>query len=115
MNDRIAARAARWNSRSATAGRMLRSRPTIAPTKALTTTRRVNCARFGPNPSRTEALMASPRARHGLWGMRKHAVGTGTRVSRLDPRCDDDSVIEGDLAPKAPPELLPGTLEEVLP
>jgi hypothetical protein len=42
MKERIAARAAMWNSCSAMAGRILRSRPTIAPTKALTRTSKEN-------------------------------------------------------------------------
>src|SRR5262245_21089995 len=53
MNDRTALFAARWNSRSAIAGRMLRSRPAIAPTKPLTATRSANCATFSRSPSRT--------------------------------------------------------------
>src|SRR3972149_2088333 len=53
MNDRIAARAARWNSSSAIAGKMLRSSPTMAPTKAFTTTSSENCARLARSPRRT--------------------------------------------------------------
>src|SRR5262245_29660921 len=53
MNDRMAALAARWNSRSARAGRTLRSRPTIEPTNALTSTRRANWRQFRARPSAT--------------------------------------------------------------
>src|SRR5438094_5505690 len=57
MKESTAARAARWKSCSAIAGKMLRSMPTIAPTKALTTTRRENCARFARSPRRIVALV----------------------------------------------------------
>src|SRR5262245_38617124 len=51
MNDRIAARATRWNSCSARAGRMLRSSPTIAPTNALTSTSNENWRQLLASPS----------------------------------------------------------------
>src|SRR5581483_10750334 len=54
MKARMAVCATRWNSRSAIAGRMLRSIPTIAPTKALTSTSRPNCPRFARRPSRID-------------------------------------------------------------
>jgi len=53
MNARIADRAAISDSFSASSGKMLRSIPTIAPTKALTTTSSENCARFSRTPGRT--------------------------------------------------------------
>ena len=56
MNDSMAVRAASWNSCSAIAGRMLRSRPTMAPTNALTTTSSANCPTFSRRPSRTAGL-----------------------------------------------------------
>jgi hypothetical protein len=52
MNESTAAFAARWNSRSARAGTIVRSMPTRAPTKALTTTSSENCGRFSRRPSR---------------------------------------------------------------
>src|ERR1051325_9103518 len=61
MNDRMAVRAARWNSLSASGDRMLRSIPTIAPTKALTSTRRENWARLARRPSRTVAVASDAR------------------------------------------------------
>src|SRR5689334_16102940 len=46
-------------------GRMLRSIPTIAPTNALTTTSRVNCAAFARNPSATLGnLLLAREQRH---------------------------------------------------
>src|SRR5262249_26822200 len=59
MKDKIAARATRWNSRSARAGTMLRSRPTIAPTKALTSTRSENWRQFWASPSRGKSCPSS--------------------------------------------------------
>jgi hypothetical protein len=56
MKDRIAAFAASWNSCSAMAGRMLRSSPTMAPTKALTSTSSANWPRFSRRPRRRGAL-----------------------------------------------------------
>ena len=62
MNDSTAERAARWNSCSAMAGRMLRSMPIIAPTNALTTTSKENCAKFSRKPRRS-CVMEAPRGR----------------------------------------------------
>ena len=42
MNDKMAMRAAKWNSSAAMAGKMLRSIPTMAPTNALTSTNKEN-------------------------------------------------------------------------
>src|SRR6187549_2543110 len=56
MKDRMAVRAARWNSLSASGERMLRSIPTIAPTKALTSTRSENWAKLARRPSRMVAV-----------------------------------------------------------
>src|SRR5581483_2871671 len=52
-NERIAARDAIPNSRSAKRGRMTRSMPTVAPTNAFTATRRMNCSQFARSPRRT--------------------------------------------------------------
>ena len=51
MKDKIAVLPARPKLSSAIAGKMLRSMPTIAPTKALTRTSRENCAQFSRMPS----------------------------------------------------------------
>src|SRR5262249_25225196 len=72
MNESAAKRAARRNSRSARSGRILRSMPTIPPTKALTITSRANCATFSRRPSRSDGwidaiaavVTASSRRRH---------------------------------------------------
>src|SRR5690348_14173513 len=65
MNESTAVRATKWNSVSAIVGRMLRSIPTIAPTNALTTTSRVNCAAFARNPSATLGnLLLAREQRH---------------------------------------------------
>jgi hypothetical protein len=53
MNDSTAARAASWKSCSATAGRIARSMPTIAPTNAFTTTSRANWPRLARRPRLT--------------------------------------------------------------
>src|SRR5579863_460359 len=55
MKERIAAREASANSRSASSGRSTRSTPTIAPTKAFTPTRSANCSKLARRPRRTEA------------------------------------------------------------
>lgn len=51
MNERTLAFAALWNSLSAIAGKMVLSIPTMAPTKAFTTTRRENGAQFARSPN----------------------------------------------------------------
>jgi hypothetical protein len=51
MKERMAPRATSPNSSSAMRGRIVRSRPTIAPTKALTRTRSQNCFQFSRSPS----------------------------------------------------------------
>src|SRR6266850_2079471 len=51
MKDRIAAFDAKPNSRSASSGKTARSRPTIPPTNALTTTSSENWRQLRPNPS----------------------------------------------------------------
>src|SRR5688500_2300427 len=53
MKESRAVLAARWKSCSAMAGKMLRSRPTMAPTNALTSTSSENCAAFARSPSLT--------------------------------------------------------------
>ena len=49
--EKIAVLAAIKNSSSAIAGKILLSRPTIAPTKAFTIMRKTNCGKFSFNPS----------------------------------------------------------------
>ena len=51
MNARTAALEVRAKSSRPTSGRVERSSPTMAPTKALTATSRENCARFSRSPS----------------------------------------------------------------
>src|SRR3954471_244850 len=53
MKERTAALEATPNSSRPMIGSVERSRPTIAPTKALIATSSENCARFSRNPSRT--------------------------------------------------------------
>src|SRR5204863_6528997 len=52
MKERMTVREASPNSRSARRGTTTRSSPTIAPTKALTTTSSANCPALGASPSR---------------------------------------------------------------
>src|SRR5512133_891383 len=66
MNDSTAALEASPNSSRPTSGSVERSRPTIAPTNALTATSSENCAAFSRSPSRT------PRSR----GFDQRAPGT---------------------------------------
>src|SRR5438309_7596269 len=78
MKERMAARDASPNSRSASNGRITRSIPTVAPTKAFTATRSVNCSQLAPRPKRTEPELAGTSA---------PALGDGTAIrSRLQIR-----------------------------
>ena len=74
MKERIAVRTARRNSSSANAGEMLRSIPTIAPTKALTTTGSENWARFSRRPRRTVGALTGGLQRRRRCG-RRHQCG----------------------------------------
>jgi hypothetical protein len=53
MNEKMAVVRTSTNSSEPTSGTTVRSKPTIPPTKALTSTRRANCPRFSRRPSRT--------------------------------------------------------------
>jgi hypothetical protein len=54
MNEKMAVLSISPNSWAPMSGTTVRSRPTIPPTKALTSTRRANWPRFSRRPSRTE-------------------------------------------------------------
>ena len=56
MNDVIAVFELRPNSCSPRSGSTVRSRPTIAPTKAFRKTRSPNCGRFSRSPSRISLI-----------------------------------------------------------
>src|SRR5829696_1412841 len=53
MKESAMVRDARPNSCSASSGTMVRSNPTMPPTKALISTRRLNCCQFSSRPRRT--------------------------------------------------------------
>ena len=61
MNDSTAALEARPKSVWPISGRVERSRPTIAPTKALSATSSENCARFSRSPSSTRRSLTGSR------------------------------------------------------
>ena len=71
MNDSTAALEARWKSSRPTSGSVERSRPTIAPTKALTATSSENCAAFSRSPRRTGPAVTRPRRAAGRCGWRR--------------------------------------------
>src|SRR5262245_14448676 len=123
MNDSTAARAASWNSASATAGRIARSIPTIAPTNAFTTTSRENWPRLARRPRFTserndgsEAIFkqsieynARPRSSSvpaAGGSNRGGQLRRGPRLARTDARRDHrplrdrDGVAEHALAPR---------------
>src|SRR5206468_2734376 len=62
-NASTAASELRWKSRFPMRGKTLRSSPTIAPTRALTPTSRLNCAAFARSPRRTVVTRALVRFR----------------------------------------------------
>src|SRR5207244_11479935 len=108
MKDRIAVRAARWNSRSASGDRMLRSIPTIAPTKALTRTRRENCATLARRPSRTPGSGAIGLLTHVVFEvplLRVHDGALAERSAAEDVRRATDS--RRACPPPAHPGILP--------
>src|SRR6266542_3603281 len=112
MKDRMAVRAARWNSLSASGERMLRSIPTIAPTKALTSTRRENWARLARRPSRTVAVgsgsmglltrplvrLAEIEAQHllHLRGFREHVGQSADELLAIERQHRVPPLLEGD-------------------
>ena len=59
MNEVMAVFEVSPNSCSPRSGNTVRSKPTMAPTKAFSTTRRVNCGRFSRSPSRISVIRRS--------------------------------------------------------
>src|SRR5260370_41598788 len=60
MNENTDTYPVRWNTRVPTRLVVVRSRPTMPPTHAFTTTSSVNCGQFGRSPSRTVPAAAAP-------------------------------------------------------
>src|SRR2546422_3393929 len=79
-------------------GRMVRSSPTMAPTKALTRTSKPNCCQFAWRPSRTVGISLEFNAAFSRDGT---AIGPGLQIGRIPFRPEalfvelNDSVVVG--------------------
>src|SRR5579871_457700 len=82
IKERIAARDARPNSRSASKGKITRSIPTVAPTKALMRTKRENCSQLARRPRRIRPVRTGTRSRLPLGDCT--TVGPSLQLGEID-------------------------------
>src|SRR5829696_4716755 len=83
MNEKIAVLRTSPNSSEPTSGTTVRSRPTIPPTKALTSTSMANCRQFSLRPRRTHGYEI-PRVTKDPCLARRAAVRAGLQLGGVD-------------------------------